>query len=68
VKVYDSQANFIFIKVRNATKLNKYLLSNGIIVRTLDNYEIFDCLRISIGTTLENKKFLNLIKKFFENE
>ena len=68
LKVYDSQANFIFIKVRNATKLNKYLLSNGIIVRTLDNYEIFDCLRISIGTTLENKKFLNLIKKYFENE
>lgn len=68
MKVYDSQANFIFIKVRNATKLNKYLLSNGIIVRTLDNYEIFDCLRISIGTTLENKKFLNLIKKFFKNE
>ena len=68
VKVYNSQANFIFIKVRNAKELNKYLLSNGIIVRTLDNYEIFDCLRISIGTTLENKKFLNLIKKFFENE
>ena len=68
MKVYDSQANFIFIKVSNATKLNKYLLSNGIIVRTLDNYEIFDCLRISIGTTSENKKFLNLIKKFFENE
>ena len=68
VKVYNSQANFIFIKVRNVKKLNKFLLSNGIIVRTLENYEIFDCLRISIGTTLENKKFLRVIKKFFDNE
>ena len=68
VKVYNSQANFIFIKVRNARKLDKYLLSNGIIVRTLESYEIFDCLRISIGTALENKKFLRLIKIFFDNE
>lgn len=66
IKVYDSQANFIFIKVNDAKTLNKYLLSNGVIVRTLENYDIVDCLRISIGTTSENKKFLDLMKKFYK--
>ena len=65
IKVYESQANFVFIKVSDVNKLNKYLLSNGIIVRTLENYNIHDCMRISIGTALENKKFLKLIKNYF---
>lgn len=65
IKVYDSQANFVFVKVLDVNKLNKYLLSNGVIVRTLENYDIYDCMRISIGTESENKKFLKLIKNYF---
>ena len=63
--MYDSQANFVFVKVLDVNKLNKYLLSNGVIVRTLENYDIYDCMRISIGTESENKKFLKLIKNYF---
>ena len=67
MKVYDSQANFIFIKVKDVKTINKYLLSNGVIIRTLENYDIFDCIRVSIGTTSENKKFLKLMNKFYKH-
>jgi histidinol-phosphate aminotransferase len=72
VTVYDSQANFIFIKlvkgVSQQKKLNKYLLSHSIIIRTLDNYNMSDCIRVTIGTEKENKLLINSFKSFFKNE
>jgi len=70
--VYDSQANFIFIKlvkgVSQQKKLNKHLLSHSIIIRTLDNYNMSDCIRVTIGTEKENKLLINSFKSFFKNE
>lgn len=69
IKIYQSMANFIFINVgKNKDNLNDFLLSNGVIIRTLENYNIHDCIRISIGSENENKKFINLMKIFFKNE
>jgi histidinol-phosphate aminotransferase len=72
VTVYDSQANFIFIKlvkgVSQQKKLNKHLLSHSIIIRTLDNYNMSDCIRVTIGTEKENKLLINSFKSFFKNE
>ena len=51
----------------NKDKLNKFLLSKSIIVRTLENYNINDCIRVSIGTSIENIKFIKLMKIFFKN-
>ena len=68
IKVYQSMANFLFIDVgKNKDNLNKFLLSNGVIIRTLENYNINDCIRVSIGTEIENKKFIRLMKDFFTN-
>ena len=68
IKIYESVANFLFINVgRNKDNLNKFLLSNGIIIRTLENYNINDCIRVSIGTEAENIKFIRLMKVFFKN-
>tara|TARA_B110001454_G_scaffold137987_1_gene128272 strand:- start:2754 stop:3824 length:1071 start_codon:yes stop_codon:yes gene_type:complete len=69
IKIYDGKANFLFMNVGkdNKDKLNKFLLSKSIIVRTLENYNINDCIRVSIGTSIENIKFIKLMKIFFKN-
>ena len=70
--VYDSQANFIFIKLRKGIKekimLNRYLLSKSIIIRTLDNYNMPECIRVTIGTEKENKILISVFKSFFKND
>ncbi len=60
-KVYPSDANFILIKVSNADRIYQKLLSLGIIVRNR-NRQIPNCLRISVGTTDENKKLISALK------
>ena len=70
--VYDSQANFIFIRLRKGIKekimLNKYLLSKSLIIRTLDNYNMPECIRVTIGTEEENKILISVFKSFFKND
>ena len=48
-------------------KLNKYLLSKSIIIRTLDNYNLPECIRVTIGTESENKMLISAFKSFFKN-
>ena len=65
-KVYPSDANFILIKVEDATKLYKYLIrKGGILVRNRTSiYGCENCLRISIGTDDENEKLLYLLYSY----
>ena len=70
--IYDSEANFLFIKLKKGIKekenLNKYLLNKSIIIRTLDNYNIHDCIRITVGTAKENLVLIKSFKSFYSNE
>ena len=64
-KVYDSDANFLLVKVDNAQAIYDYLKANGIIVRnrtcvTLCN----DCLRITIGSKGENNELLSALRQY----
>ena len=68
-KIYDTQANFIFVIIprtskQSAKKLNNYLLSNGVAVRYLLSYGIENGLRITLGKKQELEKTLKIIKKF----
>ncbi len=56
-----SYANFISVKVGNATEVNQQLLKNGVIVRPVANYEMPEYLRVSIGLFSENAKFLAVL-------
>jgi len=56
-----SYANFISIKVGNASEINQKLLQNGVIVRPIANYEMPEYLRVSIGLFSENAKFLAVL-------
>ncbi len=62
--IYHSDANFLLVKVHNATKLYKILVQQGIIVRNRSSVELCDnCLRITVGTEDENKLLIKCLKK-----
>ena len=56
-----SFANFVSVKVGNAADCNQKLLSKGIIVRPIANYEMPEYLRVSVGLFSENAKFLEVL-------
>ncbi|MDO9049943.1 MAG: histidinol-phosphate transaminase [Methylotenera sp.] len=58
-----SFANFVSIKVGDATHYNQQLLKNGVIVRPIANYEMPEYIRVSIGLFSENAKFLEVLEK-----
>lgn len=70
IKVYPSATNFILIRYDKADLLNKYLESFDIGVRYfVNNQQLENCLRISMGTRQENDEWFNAIKKFYgDNE
>lgn len=62
-KIYNSDANFILIKVDNAKKRYDQLLKKGIVIRNRSSQELCEnCLRITIGTEKENQKLLETLK------
>jgi histidinol-phosphate aminotransferase len=63
-KVYPSDANFLLIQVDDANKRYQQLLSNGIVIRNRTKEPLCEnCLRITVGTTEENEKLLEVLKK-----
>lgn len=65
IHVYPSDANFLLVKVKDAGALYKHLVNHGIVVRDRSNVEKCEgCLRITVGTPLENQKLLQSISNF----
>jgi histidinol-phosphate aminotransferase len=63
VKVYPSEANFLLVKVENANRTYAELITKGIVVRNRTNEPGCDnCLRITIGTSVENSKLLEALR------
>ena len=64
-------ANFLLINFDKckltANNVEKKLLKKGLILRETKTYGIKNCLRLTIGNTLENKLFLKSIEKIFKN-
>jgi len=64
-KVYPTDANFILIKVKDADAVYQYLAGNEIVVRNRNKETgCKNCLRITIGTPEENKKLINIFKRY----
>lgn len=64
-KIFPSDANFIMIKVDNAEKRYAQLLENGIVIRNRSNQKFCEnCLRITVGTSDENNKMVQILKKY----
>lgn len=63
--VYESDANFLLIKVNDANELYKYLSAKKIVVRNRSKEVLCgNCIRITIGTPTENKILISTLKKF----
>lgn len=64
-KVYESDTNFLLVKVTNASSLYNYLVSKNIVVRNRSNQPLCEnCLRITIGTPGENVLLIQALKDY----
>jgi histidinol-phosphate aminotransferase len=58
-KIYPTEANFILIKVDDANKRYDELIAKGIVIRNRTTQPLCNnCLRLTVGTELENKKLI----------
>ncbi len=58
-RVFPSDANFLLVRIKNAKETYISLLERGIVVRDRSTVLLCDdCLRISVGTPVENQKLL----------
>ncbi|MBD3748223.1 MAG: histidinol-phosphate transaminase [Sphingobacteriales bacterium] len=63
--IYPSDANFILVKTTDANKIYEFLVNQGIIVRNRNKVELCEgCLRITVGTPLENEMLINSLKAY----
>ena len=53
-----SWGNFVCVQVGDAGRVYQELLRRGIIVRPVDNYGLPEHLRVSVGTEVQNARFL----------
>jgi len=64
-KVYPSDANFLLVRMNEATDVYNYLKEEGFIVRNRSNVMLCeDCLRITVGTPEQNIQLVNALKKY----
>ncbi len=65
LKVFDSAANFILFRVKNAKACFEHLLKHGVLVRNVSNHHgLKQCLRVSVGQPGENDAFLAALGSF----
>lgn len=64
-EIYPSDANFILVKVKDATAVYDYLIQREIVVRNRSK-ELYceNCLRITIGTPEENQQLLKTLNAY----
>jgi len=60
--IYPSDANFFLVKVNDANGIYEQLVAAKIIVRNR-NKVVTNCIRITIGTKVENKELINALNK-----
>ena len=56
--------NFDFVN-KSANQVFNKLANSGILVRQMDVYNIKNSLRVTIGNSKENKKFISVLRKIF---
>ncbi len=64
-QVYPSDANFLLVKIPNATSLYQYLLTKGIVVRNRSALlNCADTIRITVGTEAENTQLVDAMAEW----
>ena len=60
-RIYETNTNFVFMKVKNAKQVFEKMKENSIIIRNMGGF-----LRITAGNKEENEKMLETLKKVLE--
>ena len=64
-KVFDSDANFLLVRVTDADAVYAYLRDNGIVARNRNRVALCSqCLRFSVGTEDENNRLISTLKGY----
>jgi len=58
-----SYGNFVTFKAGDAASVNERLLRQGVIVRPIAGYGMPEWLRVTVGTEMENQRFLEALEK-----
>jgi histidinol-phosphate aminotransferase len=58
-----SSANFILVRVGDGSQVFKDLQKEGVIVRPMASYDLPEWIRISVGTSKQNRRCLDALKK-----
>ena len=62
-KIHHTDANFVMFVIPKAQQIYKTMADRGIVCRYRGTeLHCNDCLRLTVGTRLENEKFLNLLQ------
>ena len=63
-KIFHSDSNFVLVRVKDAPFAYHYLMDNKIIVRDRSKVTLcYNCLRITVGTPMENEKLIEALKQ-----
>ena len=65
--VVDSVCNFVLVDLgsdQRARQLDQYLRAQGIVVRSVREYSLPHCLRMSVGLETENQQLVDACKRF----
>ena len=65
MKVYPSEANFLLFRVANATAVFNGLKQRAVLIKNLGGGHAMlkDCLRVTVGTPDENKRFITALQE-----
>ncbi|CAH1199399.1 Histidinol-phosphate aminotransferase 1 [Candidatus Nitrotoga sp. BS] len=65
VRPYVSNANFILFRVMHADKIFNELKKRGVLIKNLNKAHplLVDCLRVTVGTPLENEQFIQALQE-----
>jgi histidinol-phosphate aminotransferase len=59
-----SYTNFILIKIKgDSTVLTKQLMQKGVIIRDMSHWGLSNYIRVTIGTSQENKRFIKALEE-----
>ncbi len=63
-KTFASDANFVLVKVDDANLRYNQLIKKGIVIRNRTTQPLCgNCLRFTVGTTIENQKLIEVLKE-----
>ncbi|WP_034058937.1 histidinol-phosphate transaminase [Lacinutrix jangbogonensis] len=66
--IYPTDANFVLVKVDDATKRYHQLIEKGIVIRNRTTQPLCEnTLRLTVGTATENKKLIEALKSLEKN-